>query len=69
MNERIRELEKQCWSHRVDGTLVDGQLHFDTKKFAELFVKECGVALNPILRDMISRGHGYELIKEHFGVK
>ena len=41
MNERIKELEKQCWSHRVDGTLVDGQLHFDTQKFAELIVKEC----------------------------
>ncbi len=41
MNERIKELEKQCWTHRVDGTLVDGQLHFDTKKFAELIVKEC----------------------------
>ncbi len=41
MNELIKELEKQCWSHRVDGTLVDGQLHFDTKKFAELIVKEC----------------------------
>jgi hypothetical protein len=41
MNKRIKELEKQCWSHRVDGTLVDGQLHFDTKKFAELIVAEC----------------------------
>jgi len=41
MNERIKELEKECWSHRVDGTLVDGQLHFDTKKFAELIVREC----------------------------
>ena len=41
MNERIKELEKQCWSHRVDGALVDGQLHFDTQKFAELIVAEC----------------------------
>ena len=41
MNEVIKELEKQCWTHRVDGTLVDGQLHFDTKKFAELIVREC----------------------------
>ena len=41
MNERITELEKQCWSHRVNGRLVDGQLHFDTKKFAELIVREC----------------------------
>ena len=41
MNERIQELEKQCWSHRVEGALVDGQLHFDTHKFAELIVREC----------------------------
>ena len=41
MNERIKELEKQCWSHRVDGVLVDGHLHFDTQKFAELIVFEC----------------------------
>jgi hypothetical protein len=41
MNERIKELEKQCWSYRVDGVLVDGQLHFDTEKFAELIVQEC----------------------------
>ena len=41
MNERIKELEKQCWSHRVNGRLVDGQLHFDTQKFAELIVREC----------------------------
>lgn len=41
MNERIKELEKQCWSHQVDGTLVDGQLHFDTKKFAQLIAEHC----------------------------
>jgi hypothetical protein len=41
MNERIKELEQQCWSHRVDGVLVDGHLHFDTKKFAELIIDEC----------------------------
>ena len=67
MNEKIKALEQQCWSHRVDGVLVDGHLHFDTKKFAELIVRECCVALNPMLRDMISRGQGRELILEHFG--
>ena len=68
MNERIKELEKQCWTHRVDGALVDGQLHFDTQKFAELIVRECCIALNPMLRDMISRGQGVDLIKLHFGM-
>ena len=33
---------------------------------AELIVKECGVALNPMLRNMISRGQAYDLIKQHF---
>jgi hypothetical protein len=41
MNERIQELEKQCWSHYIDGVLIDGHLHFDTQKFAELIVREC----------------------------
>lgn len=68
MNERIKELEQQCWSHRVNGVLVDGHLHFDTEKFAELIVRECCIALNPMLRDMISRGQGVDLIKLHFGM-
>jgi hypothetical protein len=41
MNERIKELEKQCWSHYINETLIDGHLHFDTAKFAELIVQEC----------------------------
>ena len=41
MNQRIRELEKQCWSHYVNGVLIDGHLHFDVEKFAELIVREC----------------------------
>ena len=41
MNKRIKEFEKQCWSHRVDGVLVDGHLHFDTKKFAQVIAAEC----------------------------
>ena len=68
MNEKIKALEQQCWNHRVDGVLVDGHLHFDTKKFAELIVRECCIALNPMLRDMISRGQGVDLIKLHFGM-
>ncbi len=37
--------------------------------FADLIVQECGVALSPMLRDMISRGRAVELIKKHFGVE
>lgn len=71
MNQRIKQLEKQCWSHRVNGTLIDGHLHFDVEKFAELIVRECGIALNPPVqnRNVISRGQAYDLIKKHFGVE
>ena len=41
MNERIKLLEQQCWSHRIGGALMDGQLHFDIEKFAELIIMKC----------------------------
>ena len=43
MNERWKELAKQCWDHRIDGTLIDGHLHFDQQKFAELIIQECSL--------------------------
>jgi hypothetical protein len=67
MNERIKELEKQCWSHRVNGRLVDGQLHFDTQKFAELIVRECAGKVDWILAEG-GKTQG-DLIREHFGVE
>ena len=78
MNERIRELEKQCWTHRVDGTLVDGQLHFDTKKFAELIVRECMLCCEQVISDPVPESVDTWLnggsqcideIKQHFGVE
>jgi hypothetical protein len=36
MNERIKELESQCWEARQYGPPW-----FDTEKFAELIVQEC----------------------------
>ena len=63
MKEKIKALEQQCWSHRVDGKLVDGQLHFDTQKFSELIIRECA--------DIAMReDHDpAECIKKHFGVE
>jgi hypothetical protein len=78
MNDRFKELEKQCWSHRVDGVLVDGHLHFDTQKFAELIIKECiGVVENlspgyKDYRDQIEdafRRDCVEEIKHKFGLE
>ena len=48
MNEQITKIEKQCWSCRVDGVLVDGQLHFDVQKFAQLIVEECRTVVNDL---------------------
>jgi hypothetical protein len=83
MNERIKELESQCWSHRIGGALMDGQLHFDTQKFAELIVAEC---IDKIETHQIPVGNSAagemacewtyaalkeirDEIKQHFGVK
>ena len=68
MNQRIKELAEQA-GYTKD---MFGVGHWDMpecKKFAELIVKECGVALSPMLRDMVSRGQAYDLIKQHFGVE
>ena len=65
MTKQIKELEKQCWSHRVDGTLVDGQLHFDTTKFAELIIKEC----MDVVSKKCASPTAYNALAEHFGVE
>ena len=71
MNERIQKLWSQAGGHYDSGNQHTWPQYTidDPKKFAELIVKECGVALSPMLRDMISRGQGVELIKKHFGVE
>lgn len=38
------------------------------ERLIELTVLECCKALQPMLRDMIDRGHGVNLIKKHFGM-
>ena len=73
MNERIAELAKKAgfcgtgFHNTLFGTTQEDAL----ENFAELIVKECGVALNPPVqnRNVISRGQAYELIKQHFGVE
>lgn len=63
MNEKIKELSRECW---VLGSIG---YHFDKQLFAEKIINECNTALQPMLRDMISRGKAFELIKQHFGVE
>jgi hypothetical protein len=78
MNIRIKELAEQAWDSLIDemGDVVseDGRLNWDflhayDQRFAELIVKECCLALQPMLRDMISRGQGVDMIVRHFGVE
>ena len=38
MNDRIKEIERQCWQ----STDSEPYALFDVKKFAQLIVKECG---------------------------
>ena len=71
MNERIEELAGQAFQFAADNAdeTGKGQLGVFAEKFAELIVRECSVALSPMLRDMVSRGQAYDLIKQHFGVE
>jgi hypothetical protein len=81
MNERIRELAKQAGDYvnevytppvrsKTPGKIwEDGHIDWHTQfneKFARLIVTECCQALNPMLRDMISRGQGVDMVKQHF---
>ena len=75
MNERIRQLaEKANIEFTYDPTETPVRAFAECwedelEKFAQLIVQECGIALSPMLRDMISRGQAVELIKKHFGVE
>jgi len=58
MNNRIKQLEPQCWEHNEFG------LNFNYQKFAELIVRECA--------DIADKAEPYkanDLIKQHFGVE
>lgn len=68
MNERIKELEERCWEELGE---EEGMYPvFNTKKFAELIVKECAGIVNSLGQ---YEGPGdcstAEYIKEHFGVQ
>jgi hypothetical protein len=61
MNNRIKELEPQCWEHNEFG------LNFNYQKFAELIVRECA--------ELSADNAGYNglnifnKILKHFGVE
>jgi hypothetical protein len=79
MNERIKELEKQCWQ----SSQSEPYALFDVKKFAELIVLKCADIINhraDTCSDWLDSVKANEAvregqrecaktIKEHFGVE
>lgn len=70
MNERIKELEKQCWNHQT--------WQLDAAKFAELIIKDCLSIVENLpsgyidYRNQIEdafRRDCVEKMKRHFGVE
>ena len=78
MNERIKELalksgiaylsEHTAYLQANDGLTVLPSVS-SLEEFAELIVEDACRAMNPMLRDMISRGQAVDLIKQHFGIE
>jgi hypothetical protein len=70
MNERIKELESQCWEARQYGPPW-----FNYKKFAELIVRECRKVIADDIDDNsdddfdLGLDHARQIIGEHFGVE
>lgn len=78
MNEKILSLVKKSGFHlwenepwKPEGAVVDWSCNYDDEldKLTRLIILECCKALNVPLRDMISRGQGTDLIKEHFDLE
>lgn len=71
MNKNIEKFVRECgaWNQVYGNRTFMIDKHFDIEKFTQLIVQECQIALNPMLRDMVSRGQAYDLIKKHFGVE
>jgi len=69
MNDRIREIERQCWSHTINGTLIDGHLHFDYCKFAEMIVRECITICEEGKTTQMTSSGAADKIRMKFGVK
>ena len=62
MNERIKELEIQCWEPRQYGPAW-----FNSTKFAELIIRECAEIASE--ETSLPYDSYSEKIKQHFGVE
>jgi len=63
MNERIKDLESQCWEERKYGPPW-----FDSEKFADLIVREC-VEVVKWTPSQFPNDEYVKNIQEHFGVE
>jgi len=61
MNPRIREFEKQCWSHQANC--------LDAEKFAGMIVRECCQFNYDFLESYSEASEVNGKIREHFGVE
>jgi hypothetical protein len=65
MNERIKELEDQCWED-----IGENEYYFNRDKFAELLIRKCMLLTERCMDDdTIFALNGAEIIAEHFGVE
>ena len=71
MKTKIDKLAEKCWSHYINGTLIDGHLHFDYQKFANLLIGECATCLSKVPGGYDSSAFykANTLLKEHFEIK
>lgn len=84
MNERIKELARQCGAYHKDDegeeTKIAVLIGKEVEKFAELIVKECAETVEVYIHESLYNGlyeRGYNdgrnasalLIKQHFGVE
>jgi hypothetical protein len=75
MNNRIKEIESQCWEQvACDFDMSEGGLStirpvFNRAKFAKLIVEECATIANRAENNDLELRCMYNIITEHFGVK
>ncbi len=74
MNEKIKELKKQCYISVADPDR-NGDIEYDMEKFAELIIKECIASIDDGNGSMssISENTWRQIccgeIRSHFGIK
>lgn len=65
MNERIKKIANESNLDLYSLGRDRAKWEYHLEKFSELMIQECGKALNPMLRDQISRGQALDLIRKH----